>query len=198
MKRSRTEQWRSQFGEDLEPLLTGCVEGDSRSWHRLLDDVRQLAMDTARRTYHLSREDAEDLAQLVQIRVAERLPQLRRRAAFPLWVRRIIHHLAIDMLRRHPPLLSLDDPSQVTLDAHAHEVTAHHYEQALLKADLERALSRLPIRYREPIRLHLLDGMPQEDIGRLLGRPRSTVATQIERGLERLRRTLSGMLAVSG
>ena len=57
-------------------------------------------------------------------------------------------------------------------------------------------MRRLPARYREPIQLHLVRGLPQEEVGRRLGRPRSTVATQVERGLIRLRRSLSGMAVV--
>jgi RNA polymerase sigma factor (sigma-70 family) len=60
----------------------------------------------------------------------------------------------------------------------------------LLRMELGRALSRLPDHYRQPIELYLLQGLPQDEVGRRLGRPRSTVATQIERGLNRLRRSL--------
>lgn len=193
--RGKTEHWRIRLGNDLEALLAGCAEGDARAWHRLLDAVRDLAMEVALQTYRLSQEDAEDLAQLVQIRVSERLPQLRRSAAFPLWLRRVIHFMALDMLRQRRPLVSLDDPSESPWKANADHDLAHHYDQVLLNADLERALSRLPAHYREPIRLHVLQGMPQDEIGRLLGRPRSTIATQIERGLQRLRRSMFTMLA---
>ena len=193
--RGKTEHWRIRLGNDLEALLAGCAQDDARAWRRLLEAVRELAMDLALQTYRLSREDAEDLAQLVQIRVSERLPQLRRPGAFPLWVRRVVHSLALDMLRQRRPLVSLDDPSETSWNAKAERDLAHDYDRALLKADLERALSRLPAHYQEPIRLHVLHGMPQDDIGRLLGRPRSTIATQIERGLQRLRRSMLTMLA---
>ena len=195
--RRGTEQLRSRLTEDMDNLLSLCVAGDSRAWGRLLEAVRGTTMDLARQTYHLSREDAEDLAQLVQIRVLERLPQLRRPRAFPLWVRRVVHHLALDILRQRRPQLSLDDPSATSWIADPDGEALYRYDQVLLRADLERALSRLPIRYREPIRLHLLHGMAQDDVGRLLGRPRSTIATQIERGLDRLRRSLSGVLVIN-
>jgi RNA polymerase sigma-70 factor (ECF subfamily) len=186
------------LGEDLDVLLAGCAGGDAGAWSRLLEAVRQGAIDVALQDYHLNQEDAEDLAQLAQIRVLERLPQIRRPAAFPHWLGQIIHHLAIDLLRGRRPALSLDDPSASHLRRCAKQETTDHYHRALLRVDLERALSRLPAHYREPIRLHLLEGIPQEEVGRLLGRPRSTIATQIERGLARLRRNLSGLMMVSG
>ncbi|MBI3910056.1 MAG: RNA polymerase sigma factor [Armatimonadetes bacterium] len=188
----RTERLRSQLGEDLERLVTGCASGDPIAWRPLLEAVRELAIDLARGTYHLGPEDAEDVAQLAQLRVLERLPQLRRPRAFPLWARRLVHHAALDALRsRKRSGLSLDAlPAPEAQIVGAREVS-DPYDLALLRADLGRALARLPALYREPIQLHLLEGIPQDEVGRRLGRPRSTVATQIERGLSRLRRTLS-------
>jgi RNA polymerase sigma factor (sigma-70 family) len=187
--------------EELEQLLNDCAKGDPLAWRRLLEAVRRLALGRALRTYRLGPDDAEDLAQQVQIRVSERLPQLRRHAAFPVWVTRLIHHVALDLLRQRRPLLSLDAlPGPETslrrawLGATGEEVP-DLYEQALMRALLDDALVRLPVLYREPIRLHLLDGMPQEQVAHRLGRPRSTVATQIERGLRRLRRLLWGLSA---
>jgi RNA polymerase sigma-70 factor (ECF subfamily) len=197
----RTERLRSELGEDIGGLLAACGGGDELAWHRVLEAVRQMAMDVARSSYHMGLEDAEDLAQLVQIRVSERLPQLRQPEAFPLWVRRVIHHVALDMLRQRRPLVSLGDVTEPAATA-ADEVGAERngcaadpYDLALLRVDLDRALARLPDRYREPIQLYLLQGMPQDQVGQRLGRPRSTVATQIERGLHRLRATLPGLSA---
>jgi RNA polymerase sigma-70 factor (ECF subfamily) len=197
----RTEQLRSRLGSDLERLVDDCLSGSDTAkeaaWNRLLEEIRQMALELGRRSYHLGLEDAEDMAQMVQLRVLERLPQLRHAAAFPLWIRRVIHHLALDTLRQRRPLLSLDAPLGLDEgpapdweEALPAPNAEDAYEQVLLRMDLDRALDRLPDRYRQPIEMHLLQGMPQEEVGRRLGRPRSTVATQIERGLHRLRRNM--------
>lgn len=184
-------------GSDTAPvdLLARCDRGDRHAWDRLLADVRKLALDAARWRYGLKREDAEDVAQVVQIRVMQRVSQLRDRQAFPAWVRRLVHHAVVDLLRsRRAPAVSLEEIGcQEGLLAEPEVPDA--FEQVLLRADLDQALARLPERYREPIRLYLLDGLQQDDIGRLLGRPRSTVASQIERGLHRLQRSLTAFAA---
>jgi RNA polymerase sigma-70 factor (ECF subfamily) len=179
------------LGEDLGALLDGCAAGDPSAWRRLLDAVRPMAMDLARRSYHMGREDAEDLAQMVQIRVSERLTQLRQPEALPLWVRRVVHHVALDMLRQRRPLLSLEELAAPAEETVAAPEETDPYDLALLRVDLGRALEHLPERYREPIELHLLQGLPQDQVGQRLGRPRSTVATQIECGLDRLRRNMT-------
>lgn len=179
----------SPLTEEMEPLLRRCGGGDRQAWDRLLATVRRLALDLGRWKYRLGREDTEDLAQVVQLRVAQRLPQLREAAAFYSWVRQLTHHAALDALRTRRPMLSLDEPlptSEVEMELNTVEL----YDQIVLRADLDRALACLPAHYREPIKLHMLDGIPQDEVGRLLGRPRSTVASQIDRGLRRLQRTL--------
>src|ERR1051326_5606429 len=103
----RTEQLREKLGAGLKRLLDDCLlaRGAARevAWNRLLEETRRMALDLGRRNYRLGLEDAEDMAQLVQLRVLERLPQLREAAAFPLWLRRVIHHAALDMLRQRRP-----------------------------------------------------------------------------------------------
>jgi len=176
--------------EETTQLLRRCTVGDHQAWDRLLAQVRRLAFDLGRWKYRLGNEDAEDLAQVVQLRVSQRLPQLRDPAAFPSWVRRLTHHAAVDAMRQRRPALSLDEPLPAG-ESPAELVTVEAYDQIVLRADLDQALARLPLHYREPIELHVLEGLPQDEVGRLLGRPRSTVASQVERGLRRLARTLS-------
>lgn len=178
---------------DVDALLARCAAGDARAWSPLLTEVRDTTLRLGRWKYRLGAEDAEDVAQMVQIRVSERLGQLRHTAAFPLWVRRLVHHAVVDLVRSRKPSVALEDlPAPVTEALPAPQAEAE-FEQITLREDLNRALARLPQHYREPIQLHVLQGIPQDEVGRILGRPRSTVASQIERGLKRLERSLSGL-----
>jgi RNA polymerase sigma-70 factor (ECF subfamily) len=183
----------------LEQLLTGCAGGDPLAWRHLLETVRTQTLLHAEHSYGLESHDAEDLAQQVQIRVAERLSQLREPGAFHHWLRRLIHHAAVDNLRERRLPLSTDllTGSEIQFQVVWQRATgtgsANPFDQTLLRLVLTQALARLPDLYREPIRLHLLEGIPQDEVGLLLGRPRSTVATQIERGLGRLRRILASL-----
>lgn len=182
---------------ELEQLIAGCLRDDSDAWTRLLGLVRRLAFDLALWKYRFGRDDAEDLAQTVQLRVAQRLPQLRDRSAFQAWVRRLAHHAAVDLIRRRRPVVYLDDLSPEAA-ASGPLQALDRYETVEMRTDLDRALAGLPVRYREPIALHLLYGMAQEEIGRALGRPRSTVASQIERGLRRLKQGMGAGYASCG
>lgn len=176
---------------ELQRTLAGCAAGKQEAWTDLLREVRRVALQLCRWKYRLDPEDAEDVAQVVQVRVTERLVQLRHAGAFHQWLRRLVHHSVVDTLRRKRPTLSIDDPETGAGELPERADGMDPFDQILLRADLSQALSRLPDLYRQPIQMHILAGMPQDEIGRALGRPRSTVASQIERGLGRLRRSLT-------
>src|SRR5687768_4185260 len=94
-------------GSEMECLVRRCQTGDGHAWSRVLGEVRRVALELGRWKYRLGAEDAEDVAQVVQIRVSQRLCQLRDAGAFPCWVRRLAHRAALDCLRARKPLLSL-------------------------------------------------------------------------------------------
>jgi RNA polymerase sigma factor (sigma-70 family) len=191
---THTNQLVAPHGEDLDRLVQGCMRGESREWDRLLALTRQLALDLGRLKYRMGFDDAEDLAQVVQIRVMERLGQVRDLQAFPAWVRQLTHRAALDWLRQRRPVLSMDQPTSPA----AEEVDPSalpSYDQIVLRLDLEKALSKLPAHFRMPIELHVLEGIPQEEVALILGRPRNTVASQIDRGLRRLQQTVSPTFA---
>lgn len=189
----RTSESRGLFHSesDLRELVDGCRRGERSSWNRLLEEVRVQALRLARWQYRLMPEDAEDVSQVVQVRVAERLNQLRAGAAFQGWLRQLVHHAVVDTIRRRKPVVSLDDPQSGIYDLPEETQDRDAFSEILERMDLNRALDSLPELYRQPIRMHVLGGLPQDEVGRILGRPRSTVATQIERGLGRLRRSFA-------
>ncbi len=57
--------------------------------------------------------------------------------------------------------------------------------------DLERALSRLPEEFRSVLLLAEVEGMPLEDVARVMGCPVGTVKSRIFRAKERLRALLA-------
>jgi RNA polymerase sigma-70 factor (ECF subfamily) len=57
--------------------------------------------------------------------------------------------------------------------------------------DLERALSRLPVEFRTVLLLAEVEGMPLEEVARVMSCPVGTVKSRIFRAKERLR----GLLA---
>lgn len=55
---------------------------------------------------------------------------------------------------------------------------------------LRNALRELPVKYREPLILQVLEGYSLEEIAEMFGLPRNTVATRLHRARQRLRSRL--------
>ena len=57
---------------------------------------------------------------------------------------------------------------------------------------LRNALKLLPVKYREPLILQVLEGFNLEEIAGILDLPRNTVATRLHRARQKLRKHLNG------
>lgn len=162
--------------------------------YRTTGDPRQLAVvfdATARELFRLAwhlvgeRHAAEDLVQgtfLAAIEAAATF--VPDREVLP-WLCGILANRARD-LRRHrhvraqpvpPQRLDVVDP---VMEAGARE----------LDAVVGRAIRALDEPYRQVLLLHLEHGLGGAEIGETLVRPEATVRSQLQRGLERLRRVL--------
>jgi RNA polymerase sigma-70 factor (ECF subfamily) len=173
--------------------LAACLAGDRQAWERLFQLAAPTITAIARTDFGLHREDVEDVVQIVEMKLYERLEGLRDPASFTSWLRRITRRTIIDMLRQKRQTLSLDalnEPTGRALSMAGNGPAEETGTAVAMRLDVEHALASLPPLYREPIVYYLVMGKPQDEIGDLLGRPRSTVATQIQRGLKRLRESL--------
>ena len=57
---------------------------------------------------------------------------------------------------------------------------------------LRNAMRLLPVKYREPLVLQVLDGFNLEEIASIFSLPRNTVATRLHRARQKLKKHLSG------
>lgn len=137
---------------------------------------------------------AEDVFQQTWIKVMDRIRSFDPSHSFEGWLFAIAHNLAIDYLRRYRPE-SLDEPLP-SGDSRA-ELLAGCGPDALDKllaqeraAGLARAMTTLPLVFREVLTLRFEEEMKLEEVAALLGLPLGTVKTRLHRALKHLRRTL--------
>ncbi len=160
----------------------------SRPTEGLLRGIRRLTIAVCCGRHRMPLDDAEDVAQEVQIRVFDRLPQLLDAAAFPAWLHCLISRVIADLWR------SQQRTAHADLDPWVEVAQAPGTEAELaarrLEADLDAALARIPTVYRAPLVLHLQSEMAQDEISRALDRPRGTVSCQLSRGLVRLQEAM--------
>jgi RNA polymerase sigma-70 factor (ECF subfamily) len=133
------------------------------------------------------RSEAEDLTQEVFVKAFARLGTYDTTRRFASWVFKIAHNHTIDHLRRvRPDTLSLDAGEHAELPAAAIASPQELVERAEMADDLDRAVQRLRVEYREVILLRYQEDLPQDEIADVLGVPEGTVKTYLHRARKEL------------
>lgn len=115
------------------------------------------------------------------------------RGSVRTWILAIVHHRAIDSLRRRRATVELPDeelgasPAAMTMPDVWDDVAA-----TLDRSEIARALGAIPVRQREAIELAYFGGLTQAEIAEQLGLPLGTVKSRMRLGLLALRRELEG------
>jgi RNA polymerase sigma-70 factor, ECF subfamily len=183
--------------------------GDEQSFGLLLQRYRTPLVNFLYRMVR-SREQAEDLAQEVFIRVYRAREEYVPSAKFTTWLFRIATNLALNSLRdhRHEKLeISMDAP--VTRDAEdgdekPFEVADKHptIEQALVEEDrkkmIRHAIEKLPEKQRAAVLLHKYQELDYAEIAKILSCSESALKSLLFRAYETLRVELAPLVARHG
>lgn len=145
------------------------------------------------------REDVEDLAQEVFLRLYRALPGFRGEAAISTYLYRITVNVAQDAWKRRRrverPLTSFSDEDAGWEDRLAHP--DRNAEEQMKDVEFARAvddqLARLAQMERAVLVLYHQEEQSYEQIALTLGMPINTVRTHLHRGRTKLREALRGM-----
>ena len=138
-----------------------------------------------------SSEEAREIVQKAFVKAWERLSDLQEDAAFAGWIRRIAVNLVRDFWRSQKPLDEIaEDDEEGALEDSAPDPSEIVFERIEAQR-LRRAVSELPLAFREVVVLHYLDGSPVDEVARTLEIPRGTVLSRLSRARGRLRLQLA-------
>jgi RNA polymerase sigma-70 factor, ECF subfamily len=139
----------------------------------------------------------DDLAQEVFIKVYEALPQFRFDASFYTWVYKIAVNRCRDEIRRKRVRRWL--PLHPLLDRQDRELTQKttaHMEDTETRELIDRALTRLPEKFRLPVILKDLEGLSYDEIAEVTQAEIGTVKSRLFRGRAMLRNWLQPLMEV--
>lgn len=171
----------------LERLVDDARSGDPRAFGRLFDHYHGPVY-----RYIVSRvhrpSDAEDLTQLVFMKVLEALPRYESRGIpFGGWLFRLARNAVIDHVRTHRDHADLDAAAlQPGGDAGPEEIVA--VRQAL--DEVAVALEALTDEQREAIALRFFAGLSAREAADVMGKHEGTVRGLQFRAIAAMRRTL--------
>jgi RNA polymerase sigma-70 factor (ECF subfamily) len=180
-----------QQGPTDEELLAALGRRELGALDALYERHHRLALALAGRMLG-SRESAEDVVQEVFLAVWRQAERYRsERGSVKTWLLAMVHHRAIDRLRRRSSGESSELSEQLE-DARVAPVWQQAFEQ-MRGEQIAVALAALPSEQRETIELAYFGGKSQSEIAALQGVPLGTVKGRTRLALEKLRGLLIGL-----
>ncbi len=155
------------------------------------DDLHQLVVDHGDAVFRLAysvvrdRALAEDVTQDTMLKAWLALPTFRGDSSMRGWVMRIAHNTAISTLRSRRAFVTdpVDLPEATDEPEHLPELRV---ERSHVMDDFERALDLLDDLSRSVVVLREIEGLPYDEIARLLDVPLPTVKTRLLRARRKL------------
>ena len=202
---------QSQSPESLPPecyddaeLIAQFQNGDTAVFDTLFTRYQK-------RTYRLvqrfvsNHEDALDLTQDAFIRAYQGLADFKSQCQFYSWLYRITVNLCIDFLRkkaRSEVMLYESDASEEIPMANVPDLRSESPSKALenkeLRAQLRKAIRRLPPKQRRVFILRHWDGLSLKDIAATVGRSDGTVKAHLFHAHRNLRKHLRAYVQEAG
>jgi RNA polymerase sigma-70 factor (ECF subfamily) len=179
--------------EDLsdEALIAQLHERDTQAFGMLYDRHSRMAFGLA---YRLLGDPsaAEDVVQEAFFSLWRQADTFQPgRAAVRTWLLSIVHHRAIDRLRRTGTRETTEATAEDTPDRIDESIDIEHQVGASLEAEqVRRALGALPLDQRRAIELAYFNGLSHSEIARKLDVPIGTVKGRLRIGLQKMRTLL--------
>lgn len=174
-------------------VLVRLAEGELDALEHLYDRYKTMAYSIA---YRITNDPtlAEDVVQeafLGAWRNAARY--IEGRGSVKTWLLSIVHHRAIDAIRRRRPTTELPDPTEAAVPAALTMPDVWAEVSASLDGDTVRdALAGLSDVQRQAIEMAYFGGLTQLEIAERTGTPLGTVKSRMRLGLLAMRRALDG------
>src|SRR5215211_5380360 len=188
------EDLRSLADEDLMQLVR---RGEAAAFELIYERHAQAAFSLAYRMAG-SRGVAEDVVQEAFLNIWRSGARYERaRGSVRTWLLGIVHHRAIDALRRsfvHERRRASDEGIEETLETGERtDVEAARHEEA---ATVRAAIGHLPSEQSQVIELAYFGGFTHTEIAEMLETPVGTVKGRMRLGLEKLRGRLRGEVSL--
>lgn len=177
----------------VEKFNNGSIEAFEEIVKRYETKVFNLAMRFTR-----NQEDAEEVLQDVFITLYRKLSLFQGKSAFSSWLYRIVVNAAFMKLRKkkQTAAISVEDLSpttrmacfegDTTLESRTDTLTTKHE----LRVVLEAAINKLPEQYRAVFILRDVDGLSNEEAGKILDLTVAAIKSRLHRSRLLLRRKL--------
>ena len=160
----------------VEALIVGCMHNDPAAQRELYNRYSPKMLSVCYR-FAQSREDAEDMLQEGFIKVFTQIHTFQNKGAFEGWIRRIVVHTCINLLKKHKKFNENVDLAY----ADSVYVREDSMPSILQAKQVIECIRLLPVGYRTVLNLYAIEGYSHREIGEMLEIEESTSRSQYTR-----------------
>lgn len=164
-----------------EAILQGCLQKDTAAQRELYNRYSPKMLAVCYRFAH-NREDAEDMLQEGFIKVFSQIHTFRNQGVFEGWVRRIIVHTCINVLKKNKKF----NESVDLIYANSLQVREETIPSVVQAKQVVECIRMLPIGYRTVLNLYAIEGYSHKEIAMMLDIEESTSRSQYTRAKQML------------
>ncbi len=159
-----------------ELMLHGCLNNVASAQEALYNRYSPKMLGVCYRFGH-NREDAEDMLQEGFIKVFTQIHQFRNQGALEGWIRRIIVHTCINVLKKNKKFTDSVD----LVHAGSIHLNEHNIPSILQAKQVVESIRLLPLGYRTVLNLYAIEGYSHKEIALMLEIEESTSRSQYTR-----------------
>ena len=160
----------------IEQMLSGCIANNAAAQEALYHRFSPKMLGVCYR-FAKNREDAEDMLQEGFIKVFMQIQQFRGEGSLEGWIRRIVVHTCINILKKNKKFNESVDI------IHANGLMGKDdFIPSIIQAkQVVECIRALPLGYKTVLNLYALEGFSHKEIGEILDIEESTSRSQYTR-----------------
>ncbi len=159
-----------------ELMLTGCLRNNANAQEALYNRFSPRMLGVCYR-FAKNREDAEDMLQEGFIKVFMQMHQYRNEGALEGWIRRIVVHTCINVLKKNKKFSDSVD----IIHANSVHVKEEMIPSIMQAKQVVECIRTLPLGYKTVLNLYAIEGYSHKEIALMLDIEESTSRSQYTR-----------------
>ena len=156
--------------------MQGCLQNNAAAQKALYEKYSAKMLVVCYRYAH-NREDAEDMLQEGLIKVFSQIHTFESRGALEGWIRRIVVHTCINILKKNKRF----NESVDLIHASSLQVREESIPSIIQAKEVVECIRMLPIGYRTVLNLYAIEGFSHKEISDMLDIEESTSRSQYTR-----------------
>lgn len=159
-----------------EAILQGCLRNNAAAQKELYYKYSSKMLAVCYRYAH-NREDAEDMLQEGFIKVFSQIHTFENRGALEGWIRRIVVHTCINILKKNKRF----NESVDIIHATGVQVREESVPSIIQAKEVVECIRLLPVGYKTVLNLYAIEGFSHKEIAGMLDIEESTSRSQYTR-----------------